>query len=105
MSLTSITGVRSNLGISGSADKTVSGLVGTVTGTITNVSALGTSWSLGTGAAAINEIIQVVRTLAASGTETIDLTATLTNICNSTGIALTSIKEILIELLSVADDA
>lgn len=63
---------------------------------------LSIAFGTGAGAGACNELYAAVRTLAASTTEDIDLSAALTNVLGEAAVTLARIKAILVWLLSTS---
>lgn len=104
MTMSSFTACQMTVTFSGSGTKTVSGFQNPVTGNVSKTFG-SASVTLGSGAGAADEIIGVVRTIAASGTDNLDLSGVLADICNQSAVALSKIKGIVIALLSSTSTA
>lgn len=88
--------------IAWNATKNVTGL----TGIVSNESLSKTlSFTLGSGAAAIDQVVSQVRTLSASASETLDLNGGLTNVTNDASVVMVRVKAVFIQLLSTTDDS
>lgn len=103
MALSSI--VTCNVGISANIDATytVSGLPSPVSGGF--ALPVGGALSLGTGASAVNEAVSIIKTIGTATSHTYSLAASLTNIMGVASVTLARVKYLMIQLLSVAQDA
>lgn len=108
MSLGAFSSLKTKCQITGTATRTVSGLTDTITGELdtTATNALSTkSWTYGTAASCVNQIVTTVVTPAASGTSNVDFTGSLTNIVGDATAAMSAVKAILVELISTDQDS
>lgn len=101
---TSLTNCKAGIVLSGGGTLAIPGLQNPIDNSMDAGSVSVVNFTLGSGAGAINKIIDLYRTIAASGTDNVDFTA-LTDLMGQATSALTSICAICIQHLSVAQDA
>lgn len=108
MSLGAFQSVKTQCQMTGTATRTVTGLTNTISGQLdsTATNALASKpWTYGTGVDSANQIVTTALSIAASGTNDLDLSGSLTNIVGDTTATLSAVKAIMVELINVAQDS
>lgn len=108
MAISAFSSVKTRCEMTGTVTRTVSGLTNSISGAInsTTTNLLSTKpWSYGTGVDSGNQILTTAVSIAASGTNSFDLSGALTNIAGDSSATLSAVKAIMVELLTSAQDS
>lgn len=90
-------------GVKGSFARQLTGGTNNITGAVEITKT--TTWAFGTGVTQFNQPLTTTVSIAGGATNNFDLASSLTNVVGDASATLTGIKHILIELISVAQDA